>query len=196
MPSRISLAERWKHLAEKSASYYSDRIKSFGPNVRGVDWNSDASQTLRFEQLTAVWPCPGDSLSILDFGCGYGALVDFLVKKGMKYKYTGFDISSDMLLEARKRDHHADVTWVETLEELTKYDLVLASGIFNVRLDCPLPEWEGYVADTLDLFNELALRKFSFNLLTSYSDKDHMRDYLYYASPEYWFGYCKKRYSK
>ncbi|MFX7953370.1 class I SAM-dependent methyltransferase, partial [Acinetobacter baumannii] len=37
---------------------------------------------------------------------------------------------------------------------------------------------------------------FSFNCLTSYSDEDRKRDYLYYADPCQLFDLCKRRYSR
>ena len=44
--------------------------------------------------------------------------------------------------------------------------------------------------------NQISTKGFSFNVLTSYSDKEFMRDYLYYANPLDLFDYCKKNFSK
>jgi hypothetical protein len=33
-------------------------------------------------------------------------------------------------------------------------------------------------------------------VLTKYSDKEYMKEYLYYADPLYLFDYCKKHFSK
>jgi hypothetical protein len=37
---------------------------------------------------------------------------------------------------------------------------------------------------------------FAFNHLSSYSDKEYMQSYLYYADPLFLFDYCKKNFSK
>ena len=37
---------------------------------------------------------------------------------------------------------------------------------------------------------------FAFNCLTTYSDPDKMRPYLYYADPANLFRHCKERYSR
>ena len=44
--------------------------------------------------------------------------------------------------------------------------------------------------------NSKSKHAFSFNLLTKYSDKEFMQDYLYYADPLFYFDYCKRNYSK
>ena len=31
--------------------YYDEKLKAHGPSARGVDWKSEASQQLRFDQL-------------------------------------------------------------------------------------------------------------------------------------------------
>ena len=59
------------------ASYYSEKLAQHGQTPQGADWNSEESQTLRFEQLTKVI-IPGRPFSVNDLGCGYGALYDYL----------------------------------------------------------------------------------------------------------------------
>ncbi|MGR9969871.1 hypothetical protein ACUOIB_23760, partial [Escherichia coli] len=50
--------------------------------------------------------------------------------------------------------------------------------------------------ETLDSLDRFSRRGFSFNCLTSYSDEDRKRDYLYYADPCQLFDLCKRRYSR
>ena len=45
--------------------------------------------------------------SLIDFGCGYGALLDYLGAVGRRVAYRGFDISEAMIQAARAR--HAGV---------------------------------------------------------------------------------------
>ena len=75
-------------------------------------------------------------------------------------------------------------------------DYGIASGIFNVRLRRNDAEWRDYLEDTLDGLDLTSRRGFAFNCLTSYSDADKMRDYLYYADPCTLFDLCKRRYSR
>ena len=57
-------------------------------------------------------------------------------------------------------------------------------------------DWLNYVLETLTLINSFTIEGFSFNILTKYSDKNYMKDYLFYADPCFLFDFCKKNFSK
>jgi hypothetical protein len=65
-----------------------------------------------------------------------------------------------------------------------------------VRLGENDGDWLKYIEDTLDILNQTSKKGFAFNCLTSYSDEDKKRDYLYYADPCMLFDICKKKYSR
>lgn len=184
------------HVLAEVSAYYSARLAEHGPTPRGVDWNSPESQTLRFDQLARV--CDLSSHEVIgDYGCGYGAMLDYLRGRGFAGTFRGFDIAANMVQTAR--DHHAaDSHAIFGTEEevLAGCDHVLASGIFNVKLKTPLPDWEAYVRMTLDRIASRARKGFAFNVLTSYSDPEKRRPDLYYADPCRLFDLCKRRYSR
>jgi len=171
--------------------YYSEKVVEHGPTAKGVDWNDTVSQELRFDQLLRVVDAT-TSFTINDYGCGYGALADHL--EGRDFAYTGFDISEEMLAQARSL--HGDQRFVGRDEELEPADYTVASGIFNVKLHAPVDEWEQHIFRTLARLDELSTRGFAFNMLTSYSDADRMRDDLYYADPRVVFDHCKRTFSR
>jgi SAM-dependent methyltransferase len=174
--------------------YYSGRFAEHGATARGVDWNSPESQELRFEQLLRVTDRETGSFSLNDFGCGYGALAGFLRGRGPDVDYRGYDLSESMLEYARAA--YADATFVGRVGELAPADYTVASGIFNVKLDVPVEEWREYVLATIETIAELSHKGFAFNMLTSYSDADKMRDDLYYGDPRFFFDLCKRAYSR
>ncbi len=175
--------------------YYDERIELHGATPRGVDWNSPESQRLRFAQLLKLWDRDAPS-AINDYGCGYGAFADYMLDQGYSFRYCGFDISPQMIAKATElHDAMDQVTFVSEESALTKTDYTVASGIFNVRLDTPVPEWEKYVIETLGTINALSRIGFAFNVLTKYSDPALMRSDLYYADPLFLFDYCKTNYS-
>lgn len=174
--------------------YYSDKIKVHGATPAGVDWNSTESQELRFEQLSGI--IKQDGFSVLDFGCGFGSLYEYLSKKYLDFRFTGYDISEEMILEAKRQFPPGEkLAWTSD-PDLKEHDYIVASGIFNVRNQVGNDDWLRYILQTLDQMNKLSMKGFSFNVLTSYSDEDKKRDYLYYADPLFLFDYCKKNYSK
>lgn len=177
--------------------YYSEKIRNFGATPAGVDWNSVDSQELRFLQLSKIIDQSKEGFSLLDYGCGYGSLFDYMQRHLSDFTFTGFDISREMIIEAEKKFPSGKaLKWISNGGQLDVHDYLIASGIFNVRNQFTDDEWLSYILGTLNQMNILSRIGFSFNILTAYSDKDKMRDYLYYADPLFFFDYCKKNFSK
>ncbi|CAB3637785.1 class I SAM-dependent methyltransferase [Trinickia soli] len=182
------------------ATYYTDKLRQFGDVPRGVDWNSPESQALRFEQLCKLLPS-NSPFSIVDVGCGYGALLDFLAERFdvrmSTCDYLGLDISGAMIEAAARR--HADKAYAR-FERGTQAprsaDFLVASGIFSVRLTSTDDAWDAYIRETLAMMHASATKGFAFNCLTSYSDRDKMRPDLYYANPCELFDFCKRTFSR
>jgi SAM-dependent methyltransferase len=185
----------YARILEDVSRYYAGKLQTHGATPRGVDWNSADSQHLRFAQLLKLTDCK-IPFTINDYGCGYGALADYLRDEGYAFRYCGFDISPQMTATARQLQPASQVTFVNEESDLRPADYTVASGIFNVRLETPAIEWERYMLDTLAAINELSLKGFAFNLLTKYSDPEFMRQDLYYADPIFLFDYCKTKFSR
>jgi SAM-dependent methyltransferase len=176
--------------------YYSEKIEVHGATARGVDWNSPDSQRLRFVQLLRLTD-RSQLFTINDYGCGYGALADYLRSEGYAFQYLGFDISRKMI--AKANELHAaiqGVTFVGKERDLREADYTVASGIFNVKLKAATEAWEGYMLRTLERISSLSKRGFAFNVLTKYSDPEFQRPDLYYADPLFLFDYCKTKFSR
>lgn len=177
------------------AAYYSTKLAEYGESPRGVDWNGEESQILRFEQLLKVIS-QRSNFSLNDLGCGYGALFDYLESHYKDFTYSGYDVSGDMILAAQNRYMNPNVLFAVAAEPLEIADYGIASGIFNVRLGRDDVEWREYLEATLDVLDRTSRRGFAFNCLTSYSDANKMHDYLFYADPCALFDLCKRRYSR
>ena len=183
-------------LLTEVAEYYTTKLAEHGETPRGVDWNGEEGQTLRFEQLCKIVDT-ANHFSINDLGCGYGALYDFLVNKYDEPSYLGVDVSKGMIKAAELRyKDQPQARFVLSSEPNQVADFGVASGIFNVRMGRSDDEWRSYLEATLDVLDRTSRVGFAFNCLTSYSDKDKMRDYLYYADPCVLFDLCKRRYSR
>lgn len=181
-----------ENILKSTEQYYSDKIKAHGATAKGVDWNSPESQALRFEQLLNV--CDRTTpFSINDYGCGYGALAEYLVEHGYTFEYRGFDISEEMIARARALRPYP---FFSDRSLLTLADYTVASGIFNVKQQTSDEEWTAYMLHTLKDMAELSSKGFAFNVLTKYSDREYMRADLYYADPLFLFDYCKRNFSR
>jgi SAM-dependent methyltransferase len=183
-------------IIETIAHYYAERLRAFGATPPGADWNSADSQALRFDRLLQVLEGSGER-SINDYGCGYGALVDYLDGLGDQFRYCGFDIAESMIETARARC--AGRAWCEFVADLAQMapaDYTVASGVFNVKLDYPAETWHEYVLQTLAVLDSVSTRGFAFNMLSTYSDPEKRRLDLFYADPREMFDFCKSRFSR
>jgi SAM-dependent methyltransferase len=187
---------RQRAILERVGAYYARTLSEFGATPRGVDWNSAESQRLRFAQLARLFD--GDpAAGVIDYGCGYGALAEYLDEEGRPPRpYRGFDIAAAMIDEAIAR--HAGQphrTFTATATSLGPAPYVVASGIFNVRPGIDDAEWREYVLQTLQSMHDLSSSGFAFNMLTTYSDLSRRRADLHYADPREIFDHCKRRFS-
>ena len=175
------------------------RFEEHGSDATGVDWNSPYAQETRFEQLAKVI-LPEKTYTVLDFGCGYGAMAEWFRKNGLNFShYYGYDIV-EKSLEAGREKYCGDtaVTFHASLDEIPVCDYLVASGVFNIKMEAEYEKWTDYVIDSLETFNRKTSRGFSVNFLTSYSDADRMaeRPDLYYADPCRIFDYCRRHFSR
>jgi SAM-dependent methyltransferase len=177
-------------------NYFRCTLEKHGATPKGVDYNSEESQHIRFAQLLKLTP-NNVPFTVIDYGCGYGALYDYIVNQGYSCEYFGYDLIDDMVRHAMMlHDGNSMFHCTSQITELPVVDYVLAGAIFNIKLDAKESDWTDYVLKTLSSMNSYCRNGFAFNMLTKYSDKDRMRPDLYYGDPCYYFDYCKNKFSK
>jgi len=183
-------------LREQSRRYYETKLQEHGVSPRGVDWNSKESQDTRFRQLARLLE-DEPTASVLDYGCGFGALAAYLRTRGHRGTYIGFDISPEMIEAAtRFLQMQAGCRFTSDRDTVTKADYVLASGLFNVKLKTPDESWREYVRTLIEDMRTLSVRGFGFNVLTIHGHPDKQRSDLYYADPVEYFEHCRRSYSR
>lgn len=179
--------------------YFQMRFEQHGEDATGVDWNSPYAQETRFEQLAKVI-LPETPFTVLDFGCGYGAMADWFRRVGLNFShYYGYDIVEKSLLAGQEKyKNDKAVSFHTSLDEIPVCDYLVASGVFNIKMEADYEAWTDYVIDCLNSFNSKTARGFAVNFLTSYSDADRMaeRPDLYYADPCRMFDYCRRHFSR
>jgi len=183
-------------LRDQARDYYDAKLRSHGPTPAGVDWNSPESQELRFSQLASLWKHDPEA-TLLDYGCGYGALAPYIRDHGHRGPYVGFDVSEAMAGAARVHLAGLDHCRVTTdRADLQPVDFAVASGVLNVKQGASDDAWAAYVWSTIADLAALGVRGFAFNALTSYSDPEKRRPDLFYADPLQLFDRCKREYSR
>ena len=111
---------------------YSRYIDDYNKNsVACVGWmdGTDNSQ-LRFQKIYEAGIDDDDS--VLDVGCGVAHLHTYLKNKGWNGKYLGID-PNKKAIDVIDEDINAVHGTIEDLDD-TKYDWVVANGVFNLGL--------------------------------------------------------------
>jgi len=153
-----------------------------GDSGQLVGWRNSASQIARFEVIQQL--VSGVSFSsICDFGCGLGEYLHFLREHSFAGSYFGVDASLQMVRRAQAI-HRGDLE--ATFYQMTSpksADLIVASGIFNVRLDQAEESWRKYVESNVSMMWERGSVGMVFNVLSTVSDPSRRNPTLFYMSP-------------
>jgi len=180
-------------LRARVRDYYSGTIERHGPTPLGVDWPNAASQYLRFVQLLKVCDF-ARPFSLNDFGCGYGALLEYLAMRhaGADVAYRGVDVSAPMIATARARwagSRHVKFAVGARCGQIADYSI--ASGLFNIRLGHPVADWETYVEAILRDMRASSRIGIAVNFMLPHDDKP-TEDELYRTEPQRWARFCRR----
>lgn len=119
---------------EQTTRWYEDKVRRYGFDHRGLGFRNRSSQEKRFEALLGLGEFAGRRL--LDVGCGFGDLLEFLMLHGIRPIYTGLDVCKPMVQRCQER-FQGDVAHFVCADVLEyqpeqQFDYVVASGIFGL----------------------------------------------------------------
>lgn len=111
--------------------FYDEYYSNSKNDTEFVGWNSKKDQIERFKILLKIGVKNGNT--ILDFGCGLGALYEYMTKKYNDFKYIGVDINNDFIKKCKKKYPKAIFKTIKDISDVkNKYDWFIASGAFTV----------------------------------------------------------------
>ena len=115
-------------------TFYTNAYKKYGISARGLNWNSEDSQKIRFEVLAQFLKDKISTCSVVDAGCGFGDFYLFLQEKNLIPKsYVGIDCMQDFIDIAKLRLPNNTFTCRDILkDELVYADWYIASGSLNI----------------------------------------------------------------
>jgi SAM-dependent methyltransferase len=182
--------------------FYNVQRRKWSDNAQKVGWTSKHNQIVRFQKLLDVGVLNRET--IIDFGCGYGDLYDYIKKKKLEIKYIGVDINPEYIKDAiethRTNFKHLDsfeqdckFYVIETVDDIKdRYDWFFASGSFTLSFTFP------EILNILSKVYARSTRGVAFNLLkypgiTTYTRMSGNLDYYEY-NPDWVVSELKKNF--
>lgn len=165
---------------------YNERLTTLGETAQALGWRDSSQQKLRFRLLAEAGALQGTS--ILDIGCGFGDLLDYLTEAGGKdVRYTGTDLNPALIEVARKKHPAATFHATTDLSQFAdgSQDYVFLSGLFNFKIEDNV----GFMRSTVRESFRICRRGVAFNLLGSYVD--FKEEHLFYHREQDVFDFAK-----
>lgn len=183
----FDILRRAPRLLAPVARMYGQRLDQCGATARGVFWRGEEWQEVRFERLCSVIS-PHDAanggISINDFGCGYGAMFDFLIKEPVMNgsTYYGYDIAQEMIAACRDRIVDPRAKFFRKMWATKKADYSFACGTYNLNGNADEEDWRKYVQSSLAQLWGKTTKAMAFNMLRR--DSEDQYPGLFYIEPE------------
>lgn len=165
---------------------YEAQFAQYGYDIRSLFWMK-GRQGIRFEVLTEIGVCSG--ASVLDVGCGFGHLYDYLEAHYEDVSYTGVDIVPVFVDLAREHHPGVDFRVMDILRDPIEetWDYVIVSGLFNLLLASG--ESQLFVEAMLHRMFELCDVGIAADFLSTYVD--YQLPTSFHADPVEVFQFCK-----
>ena len=160
-----------KQSKHKYIDRYEGFLRKFGYSPKALGWGK-SGQNIRFSILCADVICDPTSC-VLDVGCGFADLYEYLIQQGWHGTYVGIDIVPGLIEVAQSRHPDLELHLVDLLDFSCKipFDYVIASGIFNIG-------WESkdnreYIQQSLQKMFTMAKVAVCVDFLSTYVDYQH-----------------------
>ena len=132
-------------LLDPVARTFSLGIKAFGAHHKALAWHDAERMQRRFDIFAGlIMDIPEERpISVNDHGCGYGAMFDsFKNLKALKRgRYYGYDISPEMIDEARKRHPDPRAEFMVSHVATNEADYSFVSGTWNMKMWASDADW-------------------------------------------------------
>jgi cyclopropane fatty-acyl-phospholipid synthase-like methyltransferase len=177
---RTSALDRFSEIG----AYYDRLVARYGHDHRACDYGRLESQLAKFEALSTV--CALNGKSVLDVGCGFADFSDFLRTKFHGFRYSGLEISPQMVRAARRLHPDLDIRQVNILsQDPGPFDVVMANGIFYLLGKDAWPLMQQLITRMFTIANE-AVAFTSLSNLASDKKADE-----FHADPLAVLGFCQ-----
>lgn len=179
-------------ISSSMAKHYSSTFSLHGPNSQGVDWgDKEWAAELRNRNMIAVVKNFENSPTMLDVGCGYGALGELIEQDRIQLRYSGIDVAENMISYAKSRFRtEFDFICMDFLDwqPQCKYDYIVCNGILTQKLHATHLEMHQYSKRLIRKMFDCSNLGIAFNCMSTYVN--FQKDNLFYKNPSEMLAWC------
>ncbi len=166
----------------KIVEHYEECLKKFGDNHLGVDWPNRSDAEKRYKVMLDILINEQQIVSVLDFGCGTGHLLEYVNKHQLpNIKYSGLDISSKYI-SLCKAKFPGNTFWCTDIlgnsNEIPSFDYIIMNGVFTEKRELSFDEMLSYFKDVITVLYQKANTGLAFNVMSKHVDWE--RDDLFH----------------
>ena len=167
----------------KSSLRYKKRLAEHDVSSEALGWRR-GTQEIRFQAFKSGFGSTPPS-SILDIGCGFANLLDFLKNQGWEGTYVGIDLVPEFIAIARNKypaDNNSGVKFICSdfmdYDFDVQFDACFASGLFNFKRSSNNIE---YLFLSLQKMQHLTKEYSAIDMLSATSDRRQEDLFFYHA---------------
>jgi len=169
-------------------SFFEGRLKHDSENYKIVGYGSKESQVIRYKVATEIGDLQGKS--ILDYGCGLGDFIEYLEKRRIRVKYTGYDISGKIIERARELHPKYSFEVRDIMKELPNRKF---SYVFAIGLNLKIADNVGFVKELIRRMFQIAEEGVFVSVLSSHGD--YFDAQCFYHDPALLLDWCLREVS-
>ncbi|MDH3629361.1 MAG: class I SAM-dependent methyltransferase [Acidobacteriota bacterium] len=172
-------------MRDEQEQHYLELFNKHGDDPQALSYRDGPTQIERFHRLSLAFADMKEPFSVHEVGCGLGHYGDYLKRHHPLATYSGSDIIETFVDHCRERFpddtfHHRDLVADNVAE---RYDWVMLSGLFNLKLAQPRDVWQDFVWQMLTEMYRLCRHGIGCNFVTSYVDEGRERSEIFYQDP-------------
>ncbi len=163
------------------ARHYEDCLDRYGDTHRGVDWPKAKDAETRYRVMLELLR-DSDPITLLDFGCGAGHLLDYMIQSQIpNVEYSGLDISEKFVTLCHSKYPEHTFVQMDVLTDassLEHFDYIVANGVFTEKRNLSFQQMWLFVRNVISILWSRTRRGLAFNVMSTHVDWE--RDDLFH----------------
>lgn len=156
--------------------HYENCLRQFGDTHKGVDWPNEVDAETRYRVMLNVITgnTTDENVSVLDFGCGTAALLEFINRNSIwNVDYFGLDISDKFIDVCKSKFPENSFYCIDILknsDSIPEFDFILMNGVFTEKRDLSFEVMLDYFKQVIKMTFNKAKRGIAFNVMSKHVD--------------------------